>query len=626
MGLNLQKKPKKIYSYYRQCKKNADDPYDKEVIDTDDCLWAKQIEETLEHIKNIVSNDFDFHINDISLFDKYQGPYASVRIFGKTYQVWTINEHGFDELYIRDFKVNNMDDHEHPGYRGTSNDIIDMIKEFGLMGFPNDDTEEDIQEGLNLSKKSKELPPFEEYPKLVEYIQDRFLNFTVDYYDSNILKYGIETVSINLNYKYDYDYRSYIFYLDTERARVLVTYTDEEGDIIDIGEEVFPYTSQGIYDIIEWVTNIILEHKEKMNELNEGLNLSKKERCPVCGSNNTKLDSDFPETMKNCDTCGTEWNKDGDITFDPRETSQCCRAPIRCLDCDDCKEKGIPCDEYICTECGATIWSGDENNDLNEGLNLRKKTKDEIRNERLKGDRTQIKMSDGSIWFISEVIDILHEYSILSKDELMNMSPNELSELWDEFNMSDVMADQMEKTCEDCGSADLDSDYNYDTGRTEYICRDCGRVQLDENKKIMKKQILETGKLKLVEVLTPTDIAQITSIAKDEAKKQTNTVKTDLEKNISDVKKQQQTTDKSLEKHTQNKSEHLGEKDIIKLNKKEIDIVKSDIEKNVDDKITKAMSSKDLEKKVRDMFVDAMTDYHKTLWVKRGFWSGSVKK
>lgn len=40
--------------------------------------------------------------------------------------------------------------------------------------------------------------------------------------------------------------------------------------------------------------------------------------------------------------------------------SKCCNATIRYLDCAECKEKGIPCEEIICTSCGASIKDSEE--------------------------------------------------------------------------------------------------------------------------------------------------------------------------------------------------------------------------------------------------------------------------
>jgi len=43
-----------------------------------------------------------------------------------------------------------------------------------------------------------------------------------------------------------------------------------------------------------------------------------KQDCPVCNSTDTRDDFDFPESMRACDRCGSEWNCD-DITLDVRE-------------------------------------------------------------------------------------------------------------------------------------------------------------------------------------------------------------------------------------------------------------------------------------------------------------------
>jgi len=40
--------------------------------------------------------------------------------------------------------------------------------------------------------------------------------------------------------------------------------------------------------------------------------------CPVCKRNNTRPDYDFPETMQNCNSCGSEWNEI-DINFNARK-------------------------------------------------------------------------------------------------------------------------------------------------------------------------------------------------------------------------------------------------------------------------------------------------------------------
>lgn len=42
-------------------------------------------------------------------------------------------------------------------------------------------------------------------------------------------------------------------------------------------------------------------------------------QCPVCKSMNTRKDFDFPDTMRDCDDCGSEWNIDNDIVLNGRD-------------------------------------------------------------------------------------------------------------------------------------------------------------------------------------------------------------------------------------------------------------------------------------------------------------------
>ena len=44
------------------------------------------------------------------------------------------------------------------------------------------------------------------------------------------------------------------------------------------------------------------------------------DKCLVCNSTNIRQDYDFPETMDNCDKCGSEWIREtGEITLDARD-------------------------------------------------------------------------------------------------------------------------------------------------------------------------------------------------------------------------------------------------------------------------------------------------------------------
>lgn len=46
----------------------------------------------------------------------------------------------------------------------------------------------------------------------------------------------------------------------------------------------------------------------------------KSSKCPVCNSKDIRDDHDNPESMTNCNKCGSEWTKvDGEITLDARD-------------------------------------------------------------------------------------------------------------------------------------------------------------------------------------------------------------------------------------------------------------------------------------------------------------------
>lgn len=42
-------------------------------------------------------------------------------------------------------------------------------------------------------------------------------------------------------------------------------------------------------------------------------------KCPVCNRHNTREDYDFPDSVRDCDDCGSEWNIDNDIILNARE-------------------------------------------------------------------------------------------------------------------------------------------------------------------------------------------------------------------------------------------------------------------------------------------------------------------
>jgi predicted RNA-binding Zn-ribbon protein involved in translation (DUF1610 family) len=279
----------------------------------------------------------------------------------------------------------------------------------------------------------------------------------------------------------------------------------------------------GLNNITNWDQDVV----------NEGLNIPKPETCPVCGSKNTRPDYDSPMTMKNCNTCGSEWvsqNGVQDVTFNARE--------------------------------------------------------------------------------------------------FQNDYDNKTEEIWNDYTE--------EHECPECGSPYITSlGYNYDTGYIDYECDDCeyqGIKSEFQRHKQNEQNHMKTGKLKLVEVLTASDIAQIKSLAAIEA----NKVRADLKPEIKGAKDKAIAIEKDLAKHSQDKTSHLKNQDVKDVIKPEIEKMKdqqnkiddniSKVEKTINDKIDKVTNSKELEQKMKEMIADVMVKYHQTLWIKRGFWTNGLTK
>ena len=123
-GLNLVKKKPPIYDYQTRCYPNGDPHDDAEMYDNDECIWARGLQDELEKIVAVVPNGI-FKIDDISLFDKYQGPYADTTINGKHYKIWTAS----NKLWIDGYPIDNtsQEDGMLPGYEGYADDIIDIL-------------------------------------------------------------------------------------------------------------------------------------------------------------------------------------------------------------------------------------------------------------------------------------------------------------------------------------------------------------------------------------------------------------------------------------------------------------------------------------------------------------------
>jgi hypothetical protein len=113
---------------------------------------------------------------------------------------------------------------------------------------------------------------------------------------------------------------------------------------IDGKEVTFYIIEKTSYDTIKDIAEVI-----RIQEMEHDLTYMKSQEqhgnsCVGCHAEqgNVKV-----EPCKSCkDYCNYKSNS---------MLSDCCSAPIRYLDCEDCKKKGVPCPIVICTQCGATI-------------------------------------------------------------------------------------------------------------------------------------------------------------------------------------------------------------------------------------------------------------------------------
>jgi len=99
--------------------------------DSEEAGMIRWLHTELKEIKSNLNNKDIWKLIDIRGFDMYQGPYAMVKIFGKTYDVWTFDE----DLWIEDFPVDNTSsDNSKSGFKGSTFEISDLLNEIDSAG------------------------------------------------------------------------------------------------------------------------------------------------------------------------------------------------------------------------------------------------------------------------------------------------------------------------------------------------------------------------------------------------------------------------------------------------------------------------------------------------------------
>ena len=100
--------------------------------ESDESLIILSLEDILNNIKNKLKDKNIFIIKDIRGFDMYQGAYAIVKIFDKTYKIWRTDA---DDLWIDDFPIDNCSDQgKNSGYEGMIYEIIDLLNNIIMSG------------------------------------------------------------------------------------------------------------------------------------------------------------------------------------------------------------------------------------------------------------------------------------------------------------------------------------------------------------------------------------------------------------------------------------------------------------------------------------------------------------
>ena len=102
---------------------------------SEEASFINFLDERLKYVISMLDNDNILEIIDIGGHDLYQGAYAKVKIFGKTYKIWSMESSGLeDELYIEGFPINNLDENSNPGYVGDTENIAELLNSINEVG------------------------------------------------------------------------------------------------------------------------------------------------------------------------------------------------------------------------------------------------------------------------------------------------------------------------------------------------------------------------------------------------------------------------------------------------------------------------------------------------------------
>lgn len=93
------------------------DEYDPEVAE-----WEVELQNSIKKLERVSK---DVELINTKATDRYKGPFATVKILGEDYKVWSETN---DRLFIEDFIIDNTDeDLDIEGFIGTIEEIADAI-------------------------------------------------------------------------------------------------------------------------------------------------------------------------------------------------------------------------------------------------------------------------------------------------------------------------------------------------------------------------------------------------------------------------------------------------------------------------------------------------------------------
>jgi hypothetical protein len=160
--------------------------------------------------------------------------------------------------------------------------------------------------GINVQSKSWVRPNLNNQfvDLMTEDIQDNFC----DDCDCNVTTSSIQVRVDDPKYQVE------------EEARTPVTDDPKVNLVVDkVIEDLKTDFAQGDYTVLEELLQMI-PRKNLVNSRRDDRDVNSiLTQCPICKGSNTIPDLDNPTTMRNCNTCGSEWNIEDEITLNGRE-------------------------------------------------------------------------------------------------------------------------------------------------------------------------------------------------------------------------------------------------------------------------------------------------------------------